>query len=82
MSVLDVLSLVAAAAVLLWFMWYVMRRNREEDRWIEDENREFFDAHGHWPDETAEEAEAERLRLAAAGGTQAAVSRPSSDGLV
>ena len=77
MSVVDVVSLAAAAVVTVWFFWYVMRRNREQDRWIEDENREFFDAHGHWPDETPEEvaarerraAEAERLaRQASRGG--------------
>ena len=30
----------------------------------EDEARAFFDEHGHWPDQTAEEAEAERAELA------------------
>ena len=35
-------------------------------RGAEDEARAFYDEHGHWPDQTAEEAEAERRDLARA----------------
>jgi len=30
----------------------------------EDDARAFFDEHGHWPDQTPQEAEAERAELA------------------
>jgi hypothetical protein len=32
-------------------------------RGAEDNARAFFDEHGHWPDQTPEEAEAERAEL-------------------
>ena len=49
----------------------------------EEAARDFFDQHGHWPDETVEEAAAERERLLAAmdrGG--AVVQTPDADGRV
>jgi hypothetical protein len=58
-------------------------RHGDQDRRAEDAARLFFDEHGHWPDETREQAEAERERLgASAGAPQPPVSRASSDGLV
>lgn len=73
---------VAGVVGLIWIL-YVMR-NGDKDRHAEDDARTFFDEHGHWPDETLEEAQAERARLAAATARAGAapVSRPSSDGLV
>jgi hypothetical protein len=73
---------VAGVAGIIWIL-YVMR-NGDKDRHLEDDARTFFDEHGHWPDETLEEAEAERARLAAraAGAGPAPVSQASSDGLV
>lgn len=73
---------VAGVAGIIWIL-YVMR-NGDKDRFEEDDARAFFDEHGHWPDETPEEAEAERARLAAASVSAGAapVSRASSDGLV
>jgi hypothetical protein len=73
---------VAGVAGLIWIL-YVMR-NGDKDRDDEDDARAFFDEHGHWPDETLEEAEAERARLAAASASAggAPVSQASSDGLV
>jgi hypothetical protein len=67
---------------IIWIL-YVMR-NGDKDRLDEDDARAFFDEHGHWPDETPEEAEAERARLAAASASLGAapVSHASSDGLV
>ncbi len=58
-------------------------RNLDRDRHGEDDARAFFDEYGHWPDETLEQAEAERARILAAGTvTPAQVSTPSSDGYV
>jgi hypothetical protein len=72
---------VAGVAGIAWIL-YVMRHG-DRDRHEEDAARSFFDEHGHWPDETPEEAEAERRRLAAsAAAPQLPVSRASSDGLV
>jgi hypothetical protein len=72
---------VAGVVGIVWILWVI--RHGDDDRHAEDRARAFFDEHGHWPDETREDAEAERRRLAGAAGMQAApVSRPSSDGLV
>jgi hypothetical protein len=71
---------VAGVAGIIWIL-YVMRHG-DKDRHEEDDARAFFDEHGHWPDETLEEALAERERVAALAGAPAPVSRASSDGLV
>jgi hypothetical protein len=72
---------VAGVAGIIWIL-YVMRHG-DKDRHAEDAARTFFDEHGHWPDETLEDALAERARIAASAGTSVApVSRPSSDGSV
>jgi hypothetical protein len=73
---------VAGVAGIIWIL-YVMR-NGDKDRHLEDDARTFFDEHGHWPDETPEEAQAERERLAAASAGHAVppVSQASSDGFV
>jgi nitrogen fixation-related uncharacterized protein len=72
---------VAGAVGIAWIIW--LMRNGDRDRHEEDAARTFFDEHGHWPDETLEEAQAERARLAAASGAATTpVSRASSDGLV
>jgi hypothetical protein len=42
-------------------VFFILRAVRGFDpRRGEDEARAFFDEHGHWPDQTLEEAEAER----------------------
>jgi hypothetical protein len=61
MSVLDAVSLLAAFGALAWFVWMVVSSRRDEPRHAEDEARDFFDAHGHWPDEDPATAQA-RLR--------------------
>jgi hypothetical protein len=71
---------VAGVAGIIWIIW--MMRNGDKDRHDEDAARAFFDEHGHWPDETPEEARAERARIASSAGAPAPVSRASSDGLV
>ena len=64
-----------------WILWVM--RHGDEDRHEEDRARRFFDEHGHWPDETREEAEAERASIAAtAGAPLPPVSQPSPDGRV
>jgi hypothetical protein len=73
--------IVVCAIVGIAWIIYVMRHG-DQDRHDEDDARRFFDEHGHWPDETLEEAQAERARLAASGGAPAPVSRASSDGMV
>jgi hypothetical protein len=55
-SVLDIVSLAAAFAVTFWFVRTVLGPRRDEPRHAEDDARAYFDEHGHWPDETAEEA--------------------------
>jgi hypothetical protein len=72
---------VAGVAGIIWILWVM--RNGDKDRHQEDAARAFFDEHGHWPDQTPEEARAERDRIAASAGAPAApVSQASSDGLV
>ena len=64
MNVVDILSIIAAFAVTGWFVRTVLAKNRDEERFAEDDAREFFDEHGHWPDETPEQAEARARRAA------------------
>jgi hypothetical protein len=72
---------VAAFAGIGWIIW--LMRNGDTDRHDEDDARTFFEEHGHWPDETPEEAAAERARIAAsAGAPMPSVTQASSDGLV
>jgi hypothetical protein len=64
-----------------WILWVM--RHGDEDRHEEDRARLFFDEHGHWPDQTPEEAEAERATIAAtAGAPLPPVSQASPDGSV
>ena len=46
-------------------MFIILRSLRGQDpRLAEDDARAFYDEHGHWPDQTAQEAAAERSELA------------------
>ena len=65
MSVVDAVSILAAFAVVAWFIKTVSAKDRDAERFEEDDARTFFDEHGHWPDETPAQA-AERARRAAA----------------
>jgi cbb3-type cytochrome oxidase subunit 3 len=76
----SIFVMVAGVVGIAWIIW--LMRNGDRDRHDEDRARLFFDEHGHWPDETLEEAQAERARLAATAGAPAPTSQPSSDGLV
>jgi len=59
--------------------FFIFRALRGIDpRLDEDYARTFFDEHGHWPDQTPEEAEEERRRLASVYS----VAEPDNDGYV
>jgi hypothetical protein len=80
-NVYGIFICVAGVVGIAWILW-VMRYG-DRDRHDEDAARTFFDEHGHWPDETPEQAAAERRRIAALAAAPAPpVSRPSSDGTV
>ncbi len=49
MSVLDVVSLVAAFLAIGWFIRFIASGPQERSE--EDRARAYFDRHGHWPDE-------------------------------
>jgi hypothetical protein len=70
---------VAGVAGVAWILWLV--RHGDRDRHDEDAARVFFDEHGHWPDETPEQAAAERARLARSAAAPP-TSQASPDGLV
>jgi nitrogen fixation-related uncharacterized protein len=73
---------VAGVVGIAWILWVM--RNGDKDRHDEDAARAFFDEHGHWPDQTREEAEEERRHLAAASAalSSAPVADASPDGTV
>lgn len=80
-TVWAILTAVIGFVGSLWIIWRLRHLDGARDG--EDQARAFFDLHGHWPDETLEEAEAERARILAAGTVAPPpVSRPSSDGFV
>jgi hypothetical protein len=66
MNAVDIISILAAFAVTGWFVRVVTARNRDAERYGEDDARDFFDEHGHWPDEDPADAEAQRRRSAEA----------------
>jgi hypothetical protein len=78
-SVFDILLLVATFAVTFWFVRIVFGRGRDEPRFAEDDAREYFDEHGHWPDETPEQAAARRA--AADAAERAARAHPRRRGI-
>ena len=45
-AVVAVILALAMCVVVIWFLF-----NEGDDRQKEEEAREYFDAHGHWPDE-------------------------------
>ena len=55
MDIADVLSVVAAFAAIGWLVRVIFTGN--DDRADEDDARQFFDEHGHWPDEDPSEAD-------------------------
>ena len=80
-NIYSIFICVVAVVGIGWILWVM--RHGDEDRHEEDRAREFFDEHGQWPDQTREEAEAERASIAAtAGAPLPPVSQASPDGLV
>jgi hypothetical protein len=79
-NIYGIFICVAGVVGILWILWVM--RHGDKDRYDEDRARTFFDEHGHWPDETLEQAEAERRRLADAAAVHSPVAQASSDGLV
>ena len=71
MSVLDWLSIAAAFVVTGWFLKIVLSEKRDDPRHAEDDARDFYDEHGHWPDEDPQEAAA----LAARGAESERLAR-------
>jgi hypothetical protein len=63
-SVVDIISLAAAFGVTAWFIKTVTGKDRDAERYSEDDARTFIDEHGHWPDETPEQAAERRKRAA------------------
>ena len=75
---LLVLGVVVVGAVVWWYL-----KTGDRDRHHEDDARAFFDEHGRWPDQTPEEAEAERRRVAAAvAAARAPMARADDNGAV
>jgi hypothetical protein len=64
MNLVDWLAIAAAFLVIAWFIKTVLDKNRDAERFEEDDARDFFDEHGHWPDETPAQAEARARRAA------------------
>lgn len=76
--VVSIATLVAAIVGTPLIIWKV--GGKHSDRLSEDEARDFYAEHGHWPDQTPEEAAAERRAAAAALGLRDA--EPDADGRV
>ncbi|WP_205697106.1 hypothetical protein [Conexibacter sp. SYSU D00693] len=74
----SILTLVVGVVGIAGIMWAF--RNGDRDRVHEDDARTFYEEHGHWPDETPEQAAAERARLARV--TAPAVAQPDEQGRV
>jgi len=79
-------SAIFTAIVGIGGLGFIFYKVRHLDRYRHEEEaaREFFDQHGHWPDQTPEQAAAERELLQAASVAQAAspVEVPDADGRV
>ena len=75
MSVLDIVSFAAALGAIGWFVWMVLSSRRDDPRHAEDEARDFFDAHGHWPDEDPAAARERAARGASAERAARALGR-------
>ena len=66
MKGVDVLTLAIGLATIGVFLRTVLSKSRDTERYEEDDARAFVEEHGHWPDETPEEADARRRRAAEA----------------
>jgi nitrogen fixation-related uncharacterized protein len=77
-NAVSIITLVAGIVGLGIILWAV--KTGEADRYSEDDARAFLEEHGHWPDQTAEEAEA--IRAAFRRATPMPVSEPDERGRV
>jgi len=71
--------LILAIGVVGFYFIFRTLRQFADPRGAEDAARAFYDEHGHWPDQTPEEAEAERRELASSAYTLA---EPDDQGYV
>ena len=55
LSVYDVATFVTALAAIVWLVRTIFTGN--DERYEEEEARQFFDEHGHWPDEDPSQAD-------------------------
>ena len=62
MTIPDILSIAAAFAVTGWFFKILLAKDRDAERYEEDDARTYFDAHGYWPGETQADADARRAQ--------------------
>ena len=74
----SIITLVAGLIGIGIILWAV--KTGEADRDSEDDARAFLEAHGHWPDQTPEEAAA--IRAAFRRATPTPVSEPDEQGRV
>lgn len=75
-----IVAIVGSVGAIVFLMF--MQRNPDDGRTQEDDDREFFDRHGHWPDEDPE-AIAERVRASdAANRATAAATLAGADAVV
>jgi hypothetical protein len=48
-DVISVIALIGSIVGVVWLVWIASRGDRERE--AEDEAREYFSAHGRWPDD-------------------------------
>ena len=57
MRPVDIVAAVAIVLLITWFFKMALAKDRDKERFEEDDARDFFDEHGYWPDETPGDAE-------------------------
>ncbi len=75
MRIVDWLTV--GAAILSIVVFVLIIRTGHGERHDEDDDRAYFDEHGHWPDETP--ADVERRHAAALAQADALAARPARD---
>jgi len=61
-SIVDWFLLASTVVVLVWYLRTMLGKDRDKERHEEDDARAYFDAHGHWPDETPEDVARRRAQ--------------------
>jgi hypothetical protein len=80
-DVFNVALIVLGVAAAVLGVWWVMR-DGDEDRDAEDAARAYLDEHGHWPDQTPDQVEQERRRIATVASAPPPLSVPDDEGRV